>query len=175
MVSWRRGTSSGSTSRSGSRRPGTATRRCGSGQARRTASTSARTASTVRWQDWQEKSPHTECNTLAIQGGASGRTVGLGWLRFGMFHHPAWAVGSYSSGPPAGGTPQFRVNPTYCTTRCPTLYSCSRNEITVSNTGKLFCGLCICKYQEQSSNSTKRRKVANLAHFQWQTPPTISP
>ena len=23
----------------------------------------------------------------------------LGWLRFGMFHHSAWAVGSYSSGP----------------------------------------------------------------------------
>ena len=27
--------------------------------------------------------------------------------RLGMFHHPAWAVGSYSSGPPAGGTPQI--------------------------------------------------------------------
>ena len=26
---------------------------------------------------------------------------------FEMFHHPAWAVGSYSSGPPAGGTPQI--------------------------------------------------------------------
>ena len=31
----------------------------------------------------------------------------MGWLRFGMFHHPAWAVGSYSSGPPAVGTPQI--------------------------------------------------------------------
>ena len=29
-----------------------------------------------------------------------------------MFHHPAWAVGSYSSGPPAEGTPQILVNPT---------------------------------------------------------------
>ena len=29
-----------------------------------------------------------------------------------MFHHPAWAVGTYSSGPPAGGTPQIQVNPT---------------------------------------------------------------
>ena len=26
------------------------------------------------------------------------------WLRFGMFHHAAWAVGSCSSGPPAAGT-----------------------------------------------------------------------
>ena len=26
------------------------------------------------------------------------------WLRFGMFRHPAQAVGSYSSGPPAAGT-----------------------------------------------------------------------
>ena len=25
-----------------------------------------------------------------------------------MFHHPAWAVGSYRSGPPAGGTPQSK-------------------------------------------------------------------
>ena len=29
-----------------------------------------------------------------------------------MFHHPAWAVGSYSRGPPAGGTPQIQVKPT---------------------------------------------------------------
>ena len=29
-----------------------------------------------------------------------------------MFHHPAWAVGSYSSGPLAVGTPQIKVNPT---------------------------------------------------------------
>ena len=36
----------------------------------------------------------------------------LGWLRFGMFHYPAWAIGSYSSGPPAGGTPQILVSPT---------------------------------------------------------------
>ena len=29
-----------------------------------------------------------------------------------MFPLPAWAVGSYSSGPPAGGSPQISVNPT---------------------------------------------------------------
>ena len=28
------------------------------------------------------------------------------------FHHPACSVGSYSSGPPADGTPQIQVNPT---------------------------------------------------------------
>ena len=38
--------------------------------------------------------------------------TGFSRLRFGMFHHHAWAVGSYSSGPPAGGTPQIKVNPT---------------------------------------------------------------
>ena len=38
--------------------------------------------------------------------------VDLGWLRFGMFHHPAWAEGIYRSGPPARGTPQIQVNPT---------------------------------------------------------------
>ena len=31
--------------------------------------------------------------------------TGFCCLGFGMFHHPAWAVGSYSSGPAAGGTP----------------------------------------------------------------------
>ena len=25
-----------------------------------------------------------------------------------MFHHPAWAVGSYSSGPPAGELPKYK-------------------------------------------------------------------
>ena len=29
-----------------------------------------------------------------------------------MLHHPAWAVGSYISGPPAGGTPQILVDKT---------------------------------------------------------------
>ena len=45
--------------------------------------------------------------TNEVQGDSGGRIPWLGWLRFGMFHHPAWAVGSYSSGPPAGGTPQI--------------------------------------------------------------------
>ena len=37
------------------------------------------------------------------------------WVRFcrqefGEFPRPAWAMGSYSSGPPAGGTPQILVD-----------------------------------------------------------------
>ena len=35
---------------------------------------------------------------------------------FGDFPRPAWAVGSYSSGPPAGGTPQILVDKTSCIT-----------------------------------------------------------
>ena len=31
---------------------------------------------------------------------------------FGEFPRPAWAVGNYSSGPPAGGTPQILVDKT---------------------------------------------------------------
>ena len=31
-------------------------------------------------------------------------------LRFEMFRHPAWAVGSYSSGPPAAKTVGTNVN-----------------------------------------------------------------
>ena len=47
---------------------------------------------------------------LYVQGGAGGLAARLGCFLFGMFHHPAWAVGSYSSGHPAGGTPQIKVN-----------------------------------------------------------------
>ena len=49
-------------------------------------------------------------NWTPTQGGPSAETVGLDLLRFGMFRHLAWAVGSYSSGPPAGGTPQIQDN-----------------------------------------------------------------
>ena len=45
---------------------------------------------------------------MNIQGGDGGWL--LGWVNFDlgmMFHHPAWAVGSYSSGLQAGGTPQI--------------------------------------------------------------------
>ena len=41
-----------------------------------------------------------------LQHGDSG--VLLPWLRFEMFHHPIWAVGSYSSGQPAIETPKFQ-------------------------------------------------------------------
>ena len=49
---------------------------------------------------------------MDFQGVSSGGGPGLGSLRFGMLHPPAWAVGSYSSSPPARGTPQIYVNPT---------------------------------------------------------------
>ena len=52
------------------------------------------------------------CNKAIVQGGPSAETVGLGRLGFAMFHHLAWAVGSYDSGPPAGGTLQIQGNPT---------------------------------------------------------------
>ena len=48
---------------------------------------------------------------INVQGASSVRGPGLG-LGFGMFHRPAWAVGSYSSSPPARGTPQIKFNPT---------------------------------------------------------------
>ena len=31
-----------------------------------------------------------------LQGDTGGLGPGLGWLRIWMFHHPAWAVGSYT-------------------------------------------------------------------------------
>ena len=42
---------------------------------------------------------------------------------FGEFLRPAWAVGSYSSGPPAGGTPQILVDKTSRMTGRLRLYS----------------------------------------------------
>ena len=41
-----------------------------------------------------------------IQGDPEGIGPGLGSLRFAMFHQPAWAVSSYSSGPQPGELPK---------------------------------------------------------------------
>ena len=41
----------------------------------------------------------------SVQGDSGGLTIGLCLLRFGMFHHPAFAVGSYGSGTPGRKTP----------------------------------------------------------------------
>ena len=43
----------------------------------------------------------------------------MGWVDNGfvMFLYPAWAVGLYSSGPLAGGTPQIQVHPTHVAER----------------------------------------------------------
>ena len=40
---------------------------------------------------------------------------------FGLFPRPAWALGSYSRDPPAGGTPQIIVFKTLRMTGCPTV------------------------------------------------------
>ena len=45
---------------------------------------------------------------INIQVGPSPGEPGLGWLWFGMFHHPAWAVGSYSSGHQARELPKSK-------------------------------------------------------------------
>ena len=39
-----------------------------------------------------------------IKDDPSANIVGLRWLIFGMYHDPAWAEGSYSNDPQAGGT-----------------------------------------------------------------------
>ena len=59
--------------------------------------------------------------------------TGFCWLGFGMFHHPAWAVGSYSSGPPAGELPKFLSTEPRCTTTCRTLYICGHGLTTCYN------------------------------------------
>ena len=48
----------------------------------------------------------TDMITVLSTEGSVRSVTGLGRLGFGMCRHPAWAVGSYNSGPPAGGTPQ---------------------------------------------------------------------
>ena len=57
-----------------------------------------------------------------VQGGASPRGPGLGWLRFGMFHQYAWAVGSYSIGPPAWELSKSKSTQPRSARRCPTLH-----------------------------------------------------
>ena len=49
--------------------------------------------------------PPTYTNTTTLLGGSS--FARFCQQEFGEFPRPAWAVGSYSSGPAAGGTPQF--------------------------------------------------------------------
>ena len=63
-----------------------------------------------------------------VQGYSYGLLHGLGGLGFVMFHYPAWAVGMYSSGPLAGGTPQIQVHPTHVADRMnnPVLRGCRR-------------------------------------------------
>ena len=48
---------------------------------------------------------------------------GLSSLRFGMFNHHAWAVGSYSSGPPAWELSKSKSTQPRSAGRCPTLYT----------------------------------------------------
>ena len=47
----------------------------------------------------------------------------LGWVEFGMFHHPAWAVGSYSSGHQPGELPKSKSTQPRFATRWVTLYN----------------------------------------------------
>ena len=54
-----------------------------------------------------------------VQGDPSGGKPGLG---FGMFHHPAWAVGSYSSGHQPGELPKSKSTQPRFATRWVTLY-----------------------------------------------------
>ena len=55
-----------------------------------------------QWQIWTSYLKSATSITL-VQGDTGGRAPWLGWLTFGMFHHPAWAVGSYNSSQTAGG------------------------------------------------------------------------
>ena len=48
--------------------------------------------------------------------------TGFSWLRYGMFHHPAWAVGSYSSGPQPRDLPKSKSIQPRFTRRWATLY-----------------------------------------------------
>ena len=52
----------------------------------------------------------------------SGGEPGLGLLWFGMFHHPAWAVGSYISGHQPGELPKSKSTQPRFATRWVTLY-----------------------------------------------------
>ena len=61
------------------------------------------------------------------------------WVRFcqqefGMFHHPAWAVGSHSSGPPVGGTPQILVDKTSSMTGCLRVYNYTNDFLICMDT-----------------------------------------
>ena len=54
---------------------------------------------------WSQKAPSPQWQQHT--GWPISWRTGFSWLRFGMFRHPAWAVGRYISGQPAGGTPHI--------------------------------------------------------------------
>ena len=56
--------------------------------------------------------PPLACVISQVQDDRGGRLLGLGWLRFEVFHHPVWAVGRYNSGLPARATSLIYLNPT---------------------------------------------------------------
>ena len=58
---------------------------------------------------------------VSIQGDKSVGKPGLGSLGFGMFHRPAWAVGSYSSGHQLGELPKSKSTQPRFATRWVTL------------------------------------------------------
>ena len=65
--------------------------------------------------------------------------AGLTW--FGKFHHPAWAIGSYSSGHQPGELPKSKSAQPRFATRCVTLYSRSHRQtlrkFTIHNNAEL--------------------------------------
>ena len=76
-----------------------------------------------------------------------------------MFHHPAWAVGNYSSGLSAGGTLQIEVNPTNVTDRhChPVVQISTRSSLTTNS--HLYRILTLPQFTSEELSSVKETDV----------------
>ena len=70
--------------------------------------------------------------------------TGFSWLRFGLFHHPAWAVGSYSSGHQPGVLPKSKSTQSRFARRWATLYTADKWALVVCGSVEEQCPFPLC-------------------------------
>ena len=64
--------------------------------------------------------------------------TGFSWLRFGMFHHPAWALGKHSSGPQVKELPKSKSTQPRFARRWATLFWMKILTVRCAATSSIF-------------------------------------
>jgi len=101
----------------------------------------------------QNRSPRKDCRRSNPSTGWFWRSCSwVGWLKFEMLHHPAWAVGNYRSCPPLGGALKSKsTQPCYQSDLSPCIY------LTIEIAINERRGLC------------RRRREETTHEWRWRT------